>query len=159
MSRFHDQYADLNNWRFQLIEEFERIETIRKEIDWAYHRCMHLLLTHTVQPDASEVLATVMRARQDLKRMAPVTGEGWNGLSIHPFVEQYLRPVAVMADPAAQHDEWLKHGYRNGLTNLLNAIMFLGAVYYGLRWVANSPQEIMQDSDATWILRLFKLRE
>ena len=157
MSRFHD-YPDLNNWRFQIIEEFERIETIRTEMDWAYHRCMHLLLTNTVEPDARKILATVMRARQDLKRMAPVTGEGWNGLSIHPFVEQYLRPVVVLADPA-QEDEWITHGYRGGLTNLLNSIMFLGAVYYGLRWVAKSPEEIMQDSDAIWILRLFKLRE
>ena len=154
MSRFHD----LNNWRFELIEEFERIETIRKEMDWAYHRCINLLLTNTVQPDARYILAAVMRARHDLKRMAPVTGEGWNGLSIHPFVEQYLRPAVALADPA-QDNEWLKNGYRDGLVNLLNSIMFLGAVYYGLRWVANSPQEIMQDSDATWILRLFKLRE
>ena len=157
MSRFHD-YPDLNNWRFHLIEEFERIETIRKEMDWAYHRCMHLLLTNTVDPDARKILATVMRARHDLKRMAPVTGEGWNGLSIHPFVEQYIRPAVALADPA-QDNEWLKNGYRDGLVNLLNAIIFLGAVYYGLRWVANSPQEIMQDPDATWILRIFKLRD
>jgi len=140
-------------WLEMLAECRSEIEQVQDDLYRSYFEIVHQLLSETTSVSADSVLEIIRNSVDLLDVLSPRDTAD----------RQMHREVYIMTDHVVALTrvdvlgEWKKRGYMHNLREILRAVMFLQALYQGLRKLSFCNASKPLPPDTHWVIEVFRI--